>query len=76
MTDAEKPKYQCDHSPELKCKANYYELEMLRHDNQKLLQHRKKLLEFVKWCKETASCHACEHTSMLAEKVLKELGEL
>ena len=43
---------------------------------QNLERQKDKLLEFVKWCKDTSSCHACEHQSMLAAKLLKEIGEI
>lgn len=39
-------------------------------------QHYKKLLDFAKFCAEHASCHVCEYQSLLASKVLKEIGEL
>jgi hypothetical protein len=42
---------------------------------EELKEKYEKLLEFVKWCDETASCHACEYQQMLAGKLLKEIGE-
>lgn len=73
-TTARKIQYQCDHFPgsiETHCLTMICE-GCLR----KIVNQRIRLLEFVKWCKETASCHACDYQSMLAEKLLKEIGEL
>lgn len=52
-----------------------YYFEMLKHDYPRLVDKYGKLLEFVKWCDETSSCHACEYQSILAKKLLKEIGE-
>ncbi len=59
-------KYKCtDHKLDLVC-PGCVRAWITRHD---------KPLEFVKWCKETASCHACDHQALLAAKLLKEIGE-